>query len=300
MNAYELSSQFLGGLVEEAKVVAKTRKTSTVKPVETQRSRKSVDLFLESIELVDEEVEVEITTTEDEEVEVEVKTEEETETEDEEEEVVEESITFVPGTKVVTLTRNGDDNYEGEVIRVQNDGNIVVGNFTGDYKPAQAEVVYYPSELRIVTIEEGEEYDFEDTMQQISYLISKGDKKGAKALLDELLEDNEIPTEEDFVPDDASLNPELDEEEVKIEITTTDDEEVEIELTEDEESEEEEEVIEEDFIEAKLAARRAKLREESKAKALAIRAARRQIVQESKAPISKREQLLARARKLVK
>jgi len=55
MNAYELSSQFLGGLVEEAKVVAKTRKTRKDVNTKAPTGKKvKTDLFLESIELVDE------------------------------------------------------------------------------------------------------------------------------------------------------------------------------------------------------------------------------------------------------
>jgi len=127
MNAYELSSQYLGGLVEEAKVVAKTRKTekSTKAPVgkktlreEARKSRKQ-KLFLESVELIDEDEDV-----------------------------------ILEADEAIEECDKKDKGVEEEV-----------------------------------TIEEGENFNFEDAMQEVTSLLQAGDTEAANALLDEILDD---------------------------------------------------------------------------------------------------------------
>jgi len=123
MNAYELSSQFLGGLVEEATVVAKQRKKSTAKPV-VQPKEESVDLFLESIELVEEEVKVTIETTDEEEVEVEIVTPEDEESEDDEDVVEEEEEIVDDGEEIIeeesTQATHKNESFLGAAFNVPN------------------------------------------------------------------------------------------------------------------------------------------------------------------------------------
>lgn len=267
MNTYEQSAMYLGSLVEEAKETAVKRvKKATKKPV----AKKDVNLFLESIELIDDE-----------------KTSRKRKgrklikesRRHRSRRLKEESVDLGKFSEAINSILNGDissavGNFIASGVTLKDLKNeIEIAKKTNSFiSPDVLQELYdvVKSNKGLTTVkEEGKKFDFEDAMQQVAKLMKAGEKDEAKKLLDEIIADT--------VEDEG-----IAEEEVEVKFNDGDDV-VEIEIEDDKivevESETEEEEDEE-YEESKRYRRR-RIAEEARRNKVSRR---KKLVKESKRP----------------